>query len=227
MQLLSQRDTRWATKLINEVPGSTIGRYGCTITSIGILLGKNPDDIETFLRANKGFLGDKVIWSKVPYFRHRWYCQNVVAPVDEIKTELRRHPVLLVVHMNGVKQDHWVLAIDENFTIIDPWDGVQTTLQARYGSPAKAILGGAYFDYPPDPIPEIPASEFPKMVQITGITERERVRVRVQPDDPSTDKFKYLHDDPFEVINRVTNKDGIILLDTKWGYVAEQFTKEA
>jgi hypothetical protein len=50
-------------------------------------------------------------------------------------------------HDGVTKENHWVLVVDENFTIHDPWYGDKANISPRYGAtPAIAIMGGAYFN---------------------------------------------------------------------------------
>lgn len=168
--LFNQRDPQWAGHRINNT-ASTLGQYGCTVTSLALLffgeLGKNPQQMEEYLRERGAFINDLVFWVNIPYFRRRFYCESTLAPVDEIKAELATRPVLIAVHMgpgNPYKTNHWVLAIDQDFTILDPWTGDKVNIRDRYGAPEKAILGGAYFDIPTPVWP----SEYPKEGTITA-----------------------------------------------------------
>lgn len=152
-----QRDPQWANWLLNNVAGSTLGKYGCTTAAYGVGLGyylgkpMNPKDTEIFIRQNKAYLGDLVDWRFLPYFRWRFYCEAVPAPLEDIKNELRAGKmVLLNVNLvrNDLKPDHWVICLDENFTIFDPWFNEIAPITKRYGNPSTEIYGGAYFNWP-------------------------------------------------------------------------------
>lgn len=145
--VFSQRDPRWANQSINGTR-STLGGYGCTTTVIACISGRDPGAQESYMRSIGAYTSDLVLWTKIPGFKSRFYCTTSAAPLDAIKAEIRAgRPVLLNVHLGGgaIKANHWVLAVDENITVIDPWYGDSNPITLRYGSPAVAILGGAYF----------------------------------------------------------------------------------
>lgn len=54
-KVLGQRDPKWARVLLGNSQSSTIGGYGCLVTSMAILAGCTPDRINEGLRANGGF----------------------------------------------------------------------------------------------------------------------------------------------------------------------------
>lgn len=150
--LYSQRDTRWGSQKINGT-SSSLHDYGCTITCIAMISGRNPGGQEHFMRELGAFQNDLVLWTKTPGFKWRFYCVDTPAPIQDIKNELRAgRPVLVHVDLGQlndgvIKANHWVLVVDENFTIHDPWYGDKVNLCPRYGkNPETAILGGAYFN---------------------------------------------------------------------------------
>lgn len=176
----NQRDPSWAEHLINGT-GSSLGHYGCTVTILGEIFGKNPPEMEQYIASLGGFVGDLVWWVKLPHFVSRFYCTDVIAPIDEIVNNFRSgKQVLLNVHLgynNSLKPNHWVLMVSEDFEINDPWTGDRVSLASRYGPPCKAILGGAYFEIPQAlPAPASVPTEFPKEVTVTlkyGVRVRE------------------------------------------------------
>lgn len=154
--IFGQRETGWADWPINKT-SSTIGRYGCTTDAYGVGLGyylgksMNPKETEIFLREHNAYQKDLVFWPNVPYFRWRFYCVDSPAPIEDIKNELRAGKmVLLHVDLvgNDSKPDHWVLCLDENLTIFDPWYKEIAPFTKRYGDPSRGIYGGAYFNWP-------------------------------------------------------------------------------
>lgn len=154
--LFGQNEIAWKNWLINNVVGSTLGKYGCTTTAYGVALGDylgkpmNPKDTEIFIRNAGGYQGDLILWSKLPYFRQRFDCKIMPAPLEDIKKELRLGKyVLLQVDLvgNDDKPDHWVLCLDEYFTIFDPWFNEVAPITKRYGEPSREIFGGAYFNW--------------------------------------------------------------------------------
>lgn len=225
--VLSQRDPRWADMLINKTT-STVGSYGCTLTCLSMLFDKTSDEMNIWLAANRGYVNDLIWWVNVPYFKKRFYCERTIAPVEEIREELKAgHAILLAVHLgkdNPLKPNHWVLCTDENFTIHDPWFGDTVSLMERYGSPEKAILGGAYFDYPPpvDSHVENPLA-YPKKVQSVANL---RVRQEANTQSPILGT-KVLHE-VFDVIGQ-TEGESIngtnIWFNTGYGYVHSSYTR--
>lgn len=148
--LLGQRVDPWQSQLINNVKGSTIGLYGCTISCLAMISGRNPGQQESFMRSIGAFTTDLVLWTKTPGFKNRFYCEATPAPIDTIIAEVRSgRPVLVNVHLGlgTPKPNHWVLVVDDQFNIHDPWYNEKASITKRYGkTPAIAILGGAYFN---------------------------------------------------------------------------------
>jgi len=170
-----QRDLPWANHLLNNVAGSTIGKYGCTTDAYGVALGYylgksiNPQQAEEYIRSHGAYTKDLVLWTKLPYFRWRFYCEATPAPVNDIKAELRAGKmVLLNVDLSGNddKPDHWVLCLDENFTIFDPWYNEIAPITKRYGKPEREIFGGAYFNWPAPPATPAPTTNKVTMEEI-------------------------------------------------------------
>lgn len=215
--LYSQRDPRWKDLHINNT-ASTMEFYGCAITSLSMLYSGfghhyDPGQMEALLQSTGAFVSDLILWIKVPYFQHRFYCEDKIAPVADIKAQLAAgKPVLLGVHIgsaNPYKTNHWVLAVDEHFTIYDPWYGDIQPLTHRYGAnPEKAILGGAYFDVP-QLIPVI--HEYPKHVTVSS---QGGVWVRPTPGTEHTSVASYLQGHVFEAQNLVDGQS--VNGNSKW-----------
>lgn len=227
--IYSQRDPRWADQKLGKSE-STIGDFGCTVSAIGMLFDKTPEAMNLWLKSNDGFTRDLVWWAKVPYFVERFYCEKTVAPVERIREELRAgHAVLLAVHLgkdtNAYKVNHWVLCIDENFTINDPWFGDRVLLADRYGNPEKAILGGAFFNYPPlDGSPVDNSLHYPHWVEATA-----KIRVRKEPNTNSVVYRLINNQEVFTVIGEIvgeTINNDSTWLDTGNGYITRAYTRE-
>lgn len=140
MQILSQRDPRWASKFLGKSK-STVGRYGCTITSISMLL----DYFKKY--KNPGFLADNlvftkeglIIWGSLPtvgfQLEKRFYGNDTTLIDAALK-----HPNKGVIIQ--VENYHWVLGLGKSifggYRIADPWFGDISTTR-RY----KSITGGA------------------------------------------------------------------------------------
>jgi len=141
MLTLSQRDKRWGGEYLGK-SNSTVGRYGCTITSISMATDffkqwKNPQKLARELTFTKDGL---LVWSRLPKatcfkLEARFYGQK-----DNIIQEALRHPRKVVLIQ--VENYHWVLGTGKSlfggYNIADPWFGDRSTTR-RY----KSITGGA------------------------------------------------------------------------------------
>jgi len=132
----------------------TVAGYGCALTASAMLLrtfGVNldPGQLDRWLVDHGGFVaGDLLVWGAVaraaaaagvsvrydgwrPFDRAAIYASLA-----------HQDPVIAQVRLDG--NMHFVLivaaAADGTMWINDPWYGDVTTLQARYGEPARAIL---------------------------------------------------------------------------------------
>jgi hypothetical protein len=146
MKYLSQRDPRWSFKFLGRKSKVTVGRMGCTVTSISMCsdyFGKywSPGDIAS----QDWFTSDaKIIWSKISIPGMR-FTGRLFRKSDAAIDAALRHPdrtVILEVD-NG---SHWVIAIKRNILgriiAVDPWDGTQCDVISKY----KNITGMAFFD---------------------------------------------------------------------------------
>lgn len=125
MTLYSQLDPRWKNELLG-FSSVTIGGYGCTITSIGMLLDETPSSVNARMKAVGGF-ADKnlVIWEKikdafpekVESVRRVWYYDN-----EDVKANIP-----CIVQVNGAPigaSMHFVVYVGDH-KIYDPWGGVE------------------------------------------------------------------------------------------------------
>ena len=131
---LSQRDPKWKNNKLGT-SNTTIGDYGCTITSLA-MLSKIDDvqDVNQRLIDVNGFAeGNLLIWSKIeeaiPWMKHegRYYSyQN-----DKVKMAIEQNGGCLV-EVNGAPiggSKHWVLYIGGG-KLYDPWDGQEKPTSA-------------------------------------------------------------------------------------------------
>lgn len=130
MENLSQRDIRWKDIKIGNST-SSIGNFGCTLTTLAILANTTPDVVNAFLTAVNGFSVDRIIWSKLNETKlglhfpdnGRQYVYNDVAVREAIE---KNGGCLVEVDYDGVvatpSDRHWVLYIG-NHNLIDPWTG--------------------------------------------------------------------------------------------------------
>lgn len=138
---LSQTDSKWANKKIGQT-ALTLGRYGCTITCMAMLMDTTPDQLAKTLK----FTADaKIIWSNnfgKFKFSFREYKRNDPAIIDHIKDP--KKAVILEVN----NKSHWVIPVayfppsgkNPTYLIADPQDGVYKNLDVY-----KNITGAAYF----------------------------------------------------------------------------------
>ena len=128
MKELAQRDPQWKDiKLGNS--NLTIGDYGCCITSLSMLAGLTPIEVNDRLKSVNGFQGALVLWSKIqeaiPWLKWTWrgyiYENNNV--LDTIEKE---GGCLVEVDFDGnnsrTDDKHWVL-FKGNKKMNDPWTG--------------------------------------------------------------------------------------------------------
>lgn len=129
---LSQRDPRWAKKTLG-FSKLLIGGYGCTITSLAMLLSRvenrevRVDEVNDKLKSVKAFQGALLIWSRVPlaypsikFVKRAYNYSNV-----DVAFNIYVKSVPVMVEVNGAKigaARHWVLFIGSG-KANDPWTG--------------------------------------------------------------------------------------------------------
>lgn len=123
----SQQDQQWAGVKMNGTT-STIGRYGCLVTALGIVTDTTPDKVNDLLSKNHGYDNDLVLWSGVP---KSLPLDLISLPLAYDNTKVldiiaREGFCIVEVDFNGVidtiADAHWVVYIG-NHQCIDPWDG--------------------------------------------------------------------------------------------------------
>jgi len=140
MKVLSQRDPAWSQTKIGNT-NITIGRYGCTLTSISMLSDyfgcyKSPKDMASFLKYDAS---GRILWQSAKFdkfrFLKRTYSKNDVEIRDAIKS-----PKKAVILELGYS--HWVVACKDlgvlGYWVADPYDG-----KKRLNT--KKITGAAFF----------------------------------------------------------------------------------
>jgi len=169
LPILSQRDPRWNKILLGFNTNTyTIGSHGCLVTcltAIANYFGANdtPDTVNSKLKAVKGFAnGGFYRWGSIeqvfPMLDEVWKGRypNVLSDGDIklIKDSIDAgKPVMCEIDMSpatAVPDQHFVVFIaynrrDENdFTIMDPWDGkiksLKTYLSGTKPTARKTIL---------------------------------------------------------------------------------------
>lgn len=161
-QLMSQRDSRWGNILLGYNTNSTynISNYGCLITSLGMYINNQPNNINELLRASGGFTAGSgnFIWSKSTVLGLN---QTYVSPVyneavssqgiNKMKELLDGgYPLLTRIDFNpstASEEMHFVLVIGyegDEFFIADPWVGQIISLDTYGGAPRAVIQFRAY-----------------------------------------------------------------------------------
>ena len=169
--VIDQRDRRWAFKMLGN-SDSTIGDYGCLVSSFAMLAGMLPPEVNSRMIAAGAFGTrdcpacantfdiQKFIPSAPPI--HDTTLRYPFAPFpaaacSRVVSRLKGgNPVILEVDMRpnlAGHQMHFVLGVSAfgsgesaNIVIHDPWFADETTLCPRYGvNLARAIVRAVYY----------------------------------------------------------------------------------
>lgn len=157
MTIVNQRDERWANLKLGKT-SLTVGRYGCTISSICAGLGYFGFDISPKVLAAQDSYTDKnykdgeglILWNKVILpggfrMRSRIHGRND----DAIIASLKNPNEFVILEVDN---SHWVLALStfgvnklplvNDYRMMDPWYGDNVW---RTGARYKRITGSAHF----------------------------------------------------------------------------------
>lgn len=149
MNILSQRDPRWANIKLGT-SNSTIYFYGCTITSLAMILGTTPDVVNRRLKDVDGFSnGNLIVWSKVEAAfpgikakRVRGYDNNdVLYNIPNVLVEVPAYPI-------GGNGSHWVVYTG-NKQLADPWTGKIRPTSDFPNPTGYTVLTGKWKSDPP------------------------------------------------------------------------------
>lgn len=129
---LSQRDPRWADDILGFGTG-TIGKYGCTITCLSMILKTTPDVVNKKMKQSDAFGGQTknlVLWSALPKAFPEIVSTSRVRSYDNdaVKKAIDKNGACLV-EVDGSRigsSRHWVLYIG-NQKMLDPWYGNEKT----------------------------------------------------------------------------------------------------
>lgn len=162
--LYSQRDPQWSSELLgyNTALPYTIGGYGCLITSLGMLLGQTPHQINETLKANNGFInGGLFVWGKASvlgltqeYVSYAWTGPVTDSGVIKAKEYIDQgKPLLAEVDFNPATEGeemHYVLIIGytdtDDFVCADPWTGTIRSILDAYGGFKRAVCQFRVYD---------------------------------------------------------------------------------
>lgn len=147
MQFLSQRDSLWASHKMGE-SDLTLGRWGCTTTAISMLsdyFGCFKTPLQLACNVNNYTKDGLVIWSNLNFDRMTFSWREYGCNHAHIKAALSNPDTAVILQVNDGA--HWVVAYSTRFIgnndywIIDPWDGKKKKLLSIY----RNITGAAYF----------------------------------------------------------------------------------
>ena len=171
---LSQRDPRWAKTLLGNSNVSTIGAYGCLITSMSMLCGLTPEVLNMRMRPRGFQPAGSSCEACAATFDVQKFAPSAPAlgsvtasyatrpfprpEINQLIAHLRAGRLAIVeVDMvpypkNNQLDQHFVLAVAaygmagaEQIVINDPWFGDQVTLTPRYGVTLPAALVRAIY----------------------------------------------------------------------------------
>lgn len=170
--VLAQRDRNWRNELLGGDVNSTIGDYGCLITSFAMLANSTPTAVNNWMKENDKFqTGDCKACAATfdvpgPMGGPRWVdASNRYEYHPFPDTEIKRvmewlkmgRPAILEVDMQPNllgHQMHFVLAVgafgdvtNGNIIINDPWYEDQTTVAPRYGlNLARCLVRTVFYE---------------------------------------------------------------------------------
>lgn len=189
LKQFSQQDPKWKAQLLGTDKQSTIGSYGCLLTSLSMVCSAygielTPEQLNEKMRAVGAFQGAFLmpvyISNAVPGMRQTNYieCQNQPAPLAEIDSYLAAgKPVIVEVDYSPSAglQNHWIVLTakkGDDYVLQDPWtyppDPKEVTLMSsRYafnGKPAQIIQAALWLDGPAGQVPPPPPPNLDKGV---------------------------------------------------------------
>ena len=140
MTTYNQKDQRWASlRLYNSLPRTTIGQSGCALTSVAMMDGRDPGNLNKFLGENSALPNGNMNWQKAAQLCNLDY--------DPTATKAVFYPTVACTDRyasSGVPQHFFIL--NANGTILDPIGGVER--------PAGYYKIISYRNLRPKPTPE-------------------------------------------------------------------------
>lgn len=162
----SQQDPQWKADLLGfGDPGDTIGKYGCALTSVAMLVSghgytETPKTLNQKLKNKNGFVSSGIRWDVVSQvhpqvtLKESIPCENTDAPLARINAALEAgQPVVVRVDSSpdpGL-QWHYVMVYarkgSDDYLMLDPWPyspgtTKEDSLMARYsrGNPLRRAI---------------------------------------------------------------------------------------
>lgn len=169
MLQLSQRDSRWAADKMGASP-LTLGRWGCTTTVVSMIsddLGCYKSPLQLAHNANNYTRDGLILWDSLnktfeEQMRFVWRGYGAkgkytsMADFSPLLKALANPKQRVALEVNDGA--HWVKLVKKNaigrdWTIIDPWDGKECDVLARYHNiTGYAIFEDLALDYTPTPV---------------------------------------------------------------------------
>ena len=144
MKLISQRDYRWSQKKIGQ-SNLTVGRFGCTISSLSMLSSWYDCFMDPGQIADKPWFtpAGLVDWTKLHFETFRFVKRVRYFDFAAVADALRGEDTAVILEVDN---SHWVVATGfypwnrQVLRIADPWFGDKSTTK-RYGK----VTGFAVF----------------------------------------------------------------------------------
>lgn len=166
----NQLDTKWKDLVMSPGPW-TLGSKGCLVTCVASMLNQfgyiaeTPDSVCKKLVAAGGFLSNsnliyaKVaeLWGNVAFISDDDTTANKQAEALPIQVDtaivrakkLLRRGIPVILNVDNVGNDgiadHYVLAVDDQLTVMNPDGGTFHAFELKYGDPKTGIKGITIF----------------------------------------------------------------------------------
>ena len=169
--IIGQRDPRWASKPLGFGSG-TIGDFGCTLTCLTALAGRNNvSETNDLFKSNGAFSYNLVYWSKVPQALKNLKFIGRFTSYDNIKISdyvyNKKIPVVVEVDaapIGSPRTSHYVLFLGDQ-KCLDPWVG-----KIRPTSDFPIKKGFALYEYAQPPV--APLNDTQKVNKVREILNR-------------------------------------------------------
>ena len=154
MNRLSQRNSSWGNiplGFTNTYNPFLIKDYGCTITSIAMILGTTPDVVNARLKAlpqGQGFSGSLVVWAGIEKAFPGVKARRVTHyDNNDVKNNVPNVLVEVPANAIGGTGKHWVVFVG-NQKCYDPWTGLERSTSdfTRYapGATGYCVITGKW-----------------------------------------------------------------------------------
>lgn len=183
--IYSQHDPKWGKIQLGTGP-TTIDQEGCFITCLAMICGKTPDEVNTILRDNGGYVNGKVSWYPASKLLGLTPVIILAAYSNDLVLRYLKDGKNVLVIVNGAPIGgamHMVRYMG-NQRCIDPWDGTEKSTSA-YPQPMSIVVFEPTEDIKQDPA-DLTWPERDKYEQIVKkINEKLSEEKNYYLDDPS------------------------------------------